>query len=51
VTGVGPDLATAAARSRDAAAAIHFAGRQYRRDIGWRELERIGAMPDASAGA
>jgi phosphoribosylamine---glycine ligase len=40
VTAVGPDLATAAARSRWAAGAITFAGRQYRSDIGWRELDR-----------
>jgi phosphoribosylamine---glycine ligase len=43
VTGLGPDLASAAERSRTAAAAIRFAGRQYRRDIGWRELERAAA--------
>ena len=40
VTGVGPDMATAAERSRDAAERITFEGRQFRRDIGWRELER-----------
>jgi phosphoribosylamine---glycine ligase len=43
VTGLGRDLASAAERSRTAAAAIRFAGRQYRRDIGWRELERATA--------
>jgi phosphoribosylamine---glycine ligase len=43
VTGLGRDLASAAERSRTAAAAIRFAGRQYRRDIGWRELERAAA--------
>jgi phosphoribosylamine---glycine ligase len=46
VTGTGPDLATAAERSRDAAARIEFEGKQYRRDIGWRELVR----QDAAAG-
>ncbi len=40
VTGVGPDMATAAERSRDAAERITFEGRQFRRDIGWRELQR-----------
>jgi phosphoribosylamine---glycine ligase len=44
VTGRGPDLATAAARSREAAEAITFDGRQYRRDIGWRELARQAAQ-------
>jgi len=39
-TAVAPTLEEAARRSRDAAAAIVFDGRQYRRDIGWRELER-----------
>ncbi|HEY8470579.1 MAG TPA: phosphoribosylamine--glycine ligase [Longimicrobiales bacterium] len=40
VTGVAPTLAEAAERSRAAAAAIVFEGKHYRRDIGWRELER-----------
>ena len=40
VTGLGPDVGSAMERSRDAAEAITFEGRQYRRDIGWRELER-----------
>jgi phosphoribosylamine--glycine ligase len=42
-TGLGDDLEAAAQRSRDAAERITFEGRQYRRDIGWRELERAGA--------
>jgi phosphoribosylamine---glycine ligase len=45
VTGLGADMETAAARSRAAAAAIHFEGRQYRRDIGWRELQRLHEPP------
>ncbi|HSJ06267.1 MAG TPA: phosphoribosylamine--glycine ligase [Longimicrobiales bacterium] len=45
VTGTGPDLAAAAERSRWAAEAILFDGKQYRRDIGWRELERLPAQP------
>lgn len=42
VTAVGPDVASAAARSREAAEAIDFEGKQYRRDIGWREIARSG---------
>jgi phosphoribosylamine---glycine ligase len=45
VTGLADDMATAAARSRSAAEAIRFEGRQYRRDIGWRELQRLNAPP------
>jgi phosphoribosylamine---glycine ligase len=41
VTAVAADMATAAARSRWGADAIAFEGKQYRRDIGWRELERL----------
>jgi phosphoribosylamine--glycine ligase len=40
VTGLGATLAEAAARSRAGAAAIRFDGKQYRRDIGWREAAR-----------
>ncbi len=40
VTGLGSTLAEAAERSRAAAEAISFEGKQYRRDIGWRELAR-----------
>lgn len=40
VTGIGPTLREAAERSRAAAEAIRFEGKQYRADIGWRELER-----------
>lgn len=40
VTAVAPTLAQAAERSRAASESITFAGRQYRRDIGWRELAR-----------
>jgi phosphoribosylamine--glycine ligase len=42
VTGVGPTIERAAERSRAAAAAIEFEGKQFRRDIGWREIEREG---------
>lgn len=40
VTATAPSVAAAAARSRDAAERIHFDGKQYRRDIGWREIAR-----------
>jgi phosphoribosylamine--glycine ligase len=40
VTALAPTIADAAARSREAAAAIEFEGKQFRRDIGWREVER-----------
>jgi phosphoribosylamine--glycine ligase len=40
VTGIGDTLSEAAARSREAAAAIEFGGKQFRSDIGWRELAR-----------
>jgi phosphoribosylamine--glycine ligase len=43
VTAVAPSLAEAARSSRSAAAAITFDGKQYRRDIGWRELARQNA--------
>ncbi len=40
VTAVAADVPSAATRSREAAAAIGFEGRQFRTDIGWRELDR-----------
>ncbi len=40
VTATGPTVADAAARSRAAAEAIGFEGKQFRRDIGWREVAR-----------
>ncbi len=40
VTALGRDVRTAAERSRAAAERITFEGRQLRRDIGWREVER-----------
>jgi phosphoribosylamine--glycine ligase len=43
VTATGPDVATAAAKSRDAAEAIQFQGKQFRKDIGWREIARSEA--------
>jgi phosphoribosylamine---glycine ligase len=47
VTGVAADMQSAAERSRWAAERIQFAGKQYRRDIGWRELQRPG-IPSSS---
>lgn len=42
VTAVAATLADAQAASRETAAAVQFSGRQLRRDIGWRELARLG---------
>jgi len=42
-TGLGRDVTQAAARSRRLAEAIEFEGRQYRRDIAWREAARARA--------
>ena len=43
VTALAPTVAAAAERSRAAAESIRFAGRHFRRDIGWREIERANA--------
>ena len=40
ITGVAPKLADAAACSREYAERVTLEGKQMRRDIGWRELER-----------
>jgi phosphoribosylamine---glycine ligase len=42
VTGLAPTVAEAAARSASACARIEYAGKQYRRDVGWREIARAG---------
>lgn len=42
VTALAPTVAEAARRSREAAERISFEGKQLRRDIGWREIERAG---------
>lgn len=41
VTAVDPDFRTAQEKSRSAAEAIEFDGKQFRRDIGWREARRL----------
>jgi phosphoribosylamine---glycine ligase len=41
VTGLGESIAEAAAHSLKAAEAIEFEGKYFRRDIGWRELDRV----------
>ena len=47
VTGVAPTLGEAQSESARAAGAIELDGKQFRRDIGWRELERgAGATRD-----
>ena len=43
VTALADSFAAAADASRAAAARIDFEGAFFRRDIGWRELERVGA--------
>jgi phosphoribosylamine--glycine ligase len=45
VTGLGASIEEASARSRWAAEAISFEGKQFRRDIGWREARRHAGAP------
>jgi phosphoribosylamine--glycine ligase len=40
VTGIGPTFADAQRASAELAAAVHFNGKQFRDDIGWRERAR-----------
>jgi phosphoribosylamine--glycine ligase len=49
VTAVADTFEQAQALSRATAAQVEFDGRQYRDDIGWRELARRTAPPDARA--
>ncbi|UCC75191.1 MAG: phosphoribosylamine--glycine ligase [Gemmatimonadota bacterium] len=42
VVGLGDDVSSAAAKSREAANAIKFSGKYFRGDIGYREIERQG---------
>ncbi|HSM36737.1 MAG TPA: phosphoribosylamine--glycine ligase [Longimicrobiales bacterium] len=48
VTAVAPTFEEAAAASRAAADRVRFDGKQFRRDIGWRELARV--RPGAGGG-
>ncbi len=41
VSAIADSFEVARSRSREGAAAVEFQGRQYRRDIGWREAERL----------
>jgi phosphoribosylamine--glycine ligase len=43
ITALAPTVAAAAERSRAAAESIRFEGKHFRRDIGWREIERANA--------
>ena len=43
VTGLGDTVAEAAARGAALCERISFQGKTWRRDIGWRELQRAGA--------
>ena len=43
VTGLGADVPAAAAASRAAAERVTFAGKTWRRDVAWREIQRAGA--------
>jgi len=45
ITGTAPTLEEAAACSRDYAERVSFDGKQMRRDIGWRDLERHARAP------
>jgi phosphoribosylamine---glycine ligase len=47
ITAVGPNLRAAAELSRAYAGQVRFAGKQMRRDIGWRDLRRSGAAGHA----
>ncbi len=44
-TGLGATLSQAASKSRTAATAIEFSGKQFRKDIGWREFARAERDP------
>jgi phosphoribosylamine--glycine ligase len=43
VVGLGDDDSAAAAKSREGSEAIQFEGKYYRKDIGYREIEREGS--------
>jgi phosphoribosylamine-glycine ligase len=43
VTALGKSVKDAAKKSATACARIEYAGKTFRRDIGWREVARAGA--------
>jgi len=43
ITALGDSLAAAQKLSASHASRVEFAGRQYRGDIGWRDLARLSA--------
>jgi phosphoribosylamine--glycine ligase len=45
VTGVASSFAEAQRLSREAAEAIEYEGKIFRRDIGWREATRLESAP------
>jgi phosphoribosylamine--glycine ligase len=45
ITGTGATIEEAASRSRSYAERVTFEGKQFRRDIAWRELERNAGAP------
>jgi phosphoribosylamine-glycine ligase len=47
VTAVADSIAEAQRLSRSAAESIQFAGKQFRRDIGWREVGRSAGSPSS----
>jgi phosphoribosylamine--glycine ligase len=49
ITGLASSVHEAQRRSREFAARVDFAGKQFRRDIGWRELARQTAAGHAGA--
>jgi phosphoribosylamine-glycine ligase len=46
---VGPSVELAQLRSLEFAERVRFAGKQYRSDIGWREIERQQGQLSARA--
>ena len=49
ITACAPHFDEAQRKSRDFASRVQFAGKQFRDDIGWRELSRLTATRDAGA--
>lgn len=49
ITAVAPSFEDAQRTSRDVASEVSFEGKQFRRDIGWRELARLTAAGHAGA--